>query len=67
MTFERKVFARDTECGDKDGIITVEKCPHCNWEVGLIYRIGKTSKDEMCAGCLADLLVEKGWHIRGED
>ena len=64
MTFEKKVFARDTEEGDKDGIIEVEKCPHCNWEVGLIYRIGKTSKDEMCPGCLADLLVKKGYHIR---
>jgi hypothetical protein len=67
MTFERKVFVRDTEEGDKDGIILVENCPICNWEAGLLYRIGKSSDEEMCAGCLADLLLRKGYHILGED
>jgi hypothetical protein len=66
MTFVRKIFARDTKVS-VDRVIGAEKCPHCNWEAGRLYRIGKAGEDEMCGNCLAAYLVAKGYRIMGED
>jgi hypothetical protein len=64
MTFERKLFYREYKGVDEWGEL---KCPSCNWAARALFRIGKNSKDEMCANCLADRIIKKGYHIHGED
>ena len=64
MTFEKKVFYRTIKGKDEWGEY---KCPACNWGTTTLFRIGKTSKNEVCSSCLVALIIKKEYHIRGED
>jgi hypothetical protein len=66
MTFEKKVFSRRADYDEKhlEGGYSEFKCPGCNYETDVLYRIGKASKEELCGFCLMDLIIARGYHIR---
>ena len=37
-----------------------EKCPQCNWQSPVLYRL---EGEWMCANCVCEAIVEKGYSI----